>query len=169
MTLSNASDTLFYNTYYLLDTCLQHGKTIFDFGEAEAEQILEWMNLGYAPAFISQNIAQALSWTASNYVIEQWPSGKRGNEEAENSQYETAIAVYPVPFTDYVVIEFNDSLPDAAEFVLTDVTGRDVVSVGLPEGETRIILGTSPMPSGVYFGWARSGSQVIGSVKLIKE
>lgn len=166
--LNTAADTLFYNTYYLLDTALQHGMTIHDFGEAEQAQIAEWISLNYKSSFIAGNVSQMAGWKAGKVSIEQWPSGKRGNQEAEDEPSQSSVTAYPVPFTDFVVIEFTEPLPQGSFLVLTDMTGRVVQSVELRALETRSVLVTSGLPSGFYSCRVFSGSSLVGMVKLVK-
>ncbi len=63
--------------------------------------------------------------------------------ETENQFY---FSIYPNPSNDYIFIE---SKIQNANFILTDVTGRELMQFKLLENRTQLNLGD--LPSGVYF------------------
>ena len=169
LSLSSPSDTLFYNTYYLLDTALLDSLTILDFGQSEAGQILEWMELNYEPAFISQNIARAVGWAEGYDAIELWPQAKRGNEDEGEDESHSAVTAYPVPFSSEVAVAFSMPAPHGTKLRVTDITGREVMQVVVPEGASQVVLTTSHFANGLYVGRVLSDDQLMGTVKLVKQ
>ena len=169
MTLSSASDTLFFSTYYLLDTALQNGMTIHDFGNAEQGQIEEWIDLNYATSFIAKNIAQMSGLTQDKISIEQWPMGKRGRETESNVTIGSTIIAYPVPFTDLVVISFDKPVPDRTRIRVTDIAGKEILNVPVPSKTSEYVLSTANWPVGFYIGQAVSNDSLIGTVRLVRQ
>jgi hypothetical protein len=76
-----------------------------------------------------------------------------------------AIKIYPVPVSDYLTIELAAALHDP-DMIITDITGRILLSNKLSQGKNKIQL--SHLASGSYYIQILSDNKPIFNDKLIK-
>ena len=85
----------------------------------------------------------------------------------ESATIENNILIFPNPFNESASITFNDELAGNAEFILSDVFGREVMAIENVSNHKVISRGN--LSSGIYFYRVTSGSKVISYGKLVIE
>jgi hypothetical protein len=87
-----------------------------------------------------------------------------------NEHSETAISVYPNPFSSHAVIELKGADLENVSVTITDAIGRKVkeLAPAASEAGTSIIhVDRSGLSAGIYFYVARSGDRQLGAGKLV--
>lgn len=77
------------------------------------------------------------------------------------------VQVYPNPFNGSTLVEYHLAAADAGMMVITDVTGREVMSIALNSNAGTVRVGEE-LSAGAYFVHITSGSQHTVPVKLVK-
>jgi hypothetical protein len=85
----------------------------------------------------------------------------------ENTKIQTA-SLYPNPFSHELFIGGSETIKAIKELILYDESGRQVLSLTLPEGENSFTLPLS-LASGIYFYALKGGEEVLGRGKLVRE
>jgi hypothetical protein len=91
--------------------------------------------------------------------------GGRGEILKENK--EDGIEVYPIPFTDRLIISYPDEWGDGPFFIYT-IGGRQVYEGQLQSNSVPLILETANWSVGTYVFYAKNDKGIVESITLVK-
>lgn len=75
----------------------------------------------------------------------------------------------PNPFKEYLTIDFSwTNSTKQAEFILTDIVGREIKRVNLEKTQTKIKI-DKDLVSGIYFGQIRLEDKWSTPIKLLRQ
>jgi hypothetical protein len=79
------------------------------------------------------------------------------------------ITIYPNPVINNVTVEINAETADKANWVLTDITGKQVLKhvIAITEGKNTLNINLSKVPAGIYY-LKVTGNNISQAIKLQK-
>jgi hypothetical protein len=77
--------------------------------------------------------------------------GPRGRMQTDGDSTLPTIQLYPNPATDVVNIQFGEPVANGTILEFTDITGKVVRHVEVPEGAACYTMSVNDLPAGVYF------------------
>jgi hypothetical protein len=84
----------------------------------------------------------------------------------ENQSIQLVCALYPNPTNDYVILQIEEPIVSNLSFILSDLTGKQVLFEKITEGQTHILF--SGLPDAVYLLTVFDNRHSLKSFKIIK-
>jgi len=98
-----------------------------------------------------------------NLAVQLGSSAFRTSEEqmeAENTDASFIQRIYPNPASDYLTVEFSTAMNSTFEYSVFDALGKIALSENLmPNQDSKLLINTSSLPSGVYLLRILDGKQ----------
>ncbi|KOF02827.1 hypothetical protein OB69_11070 [Roseivirga seohaensis subsp. aquiponti] len=86
----------------------------------------------------------------------------------EDKLYTLAVNVYPVPSSDYVYLEFDETLRKGTKVQMVDNSGKQLVSQVLTEATNKLTIDVRKMPEGVHTIVVQDGAKLARKKILIQ-
>lgn len=97
-------------------------------------------------------------------------NGLRSMSVANEETTPAWLSIYPNPVDEYFSIRLADAPTSTqARYVLTDVTGRQVLSGGFVSNNQEVLVSSSKLTEGTYLLSIFDGEQLLHAEKLLKE
>ena len=82
---------------------------------------------------------------------------------------EVPMRFFPNPASDYITVEWLNDAPKNAHLMITDLAGRIILKMNVPESEKQVIISVTDLPTGMFFIQIQERGRMYRAAKLIVE